>query len=42
MLIPPFAIASELMDKMTLGQSMLVAALGMGVFYVGYVMQHKE
>ena len=37
--ILPFAIASNLMEKVGLGQSMLIAAGGMAVFYVGYVVQ---
>jgi hypothetical protein len=42
MIILPFAIASELMGKVTLGQSMLIAAGGMIVFYVGYAVQHHD
>jgi len=42
MLILPFAIVSELMGKVTLGGSGLIALLGMGVFYVGSSMQHKQ
>jgi hypothetical protein len=42
MLILPFGIASQLMDKVTLGQSMLIAAGGMLVFYVGYVLQSRS
>jgi hypothetical protein len=41
MLIVPFGIASELMSKVGLGQSMLIAAGGTLVFYVGYVVQHR-
>ena len=37
MIILPFGIASELMGKVGLGQSLLIAAGGMLVFYVGYV-----
>jgi hypothetical protein len=42
MIILPFGIASELLGKVTLGQSMLIAAVGMVVFYVGYVLQHRN
>jgi hypothetical protein len=42
MIILPFGIASELMEKVTLGQSMLIAAGGTLVFYVGYVLQHRS
>jgi hypothetical protein len=41
-LILPFAIASELVGRVGLGQSMLIAAAGAGIFYVGFVMQHRE
>ena len=39
MIILPFGIASELMEKVGLGQSLLIAAAGMLVFYVGYIIQ---
>ncbi len=42
LLILPFAIASELVGRVGLGQSMLIAAAGAGIFYVGFVMQHRE
>lgn len=42
LLILPFGIASELVEKVGLGQSMLIAAGGAGVFYVGYVLQHRS
>ena len=42
LLILPFAMASELLDKVGLGQSLLIAAAGAGVFYVGFVLQHRE
>jgi hypothetical protein len=41
MIILPFGIASELMGKVGLGQSMLIAAGGMLVFYIGYVIQNR-
>lgn len=42
LLILPFAMASELLEKVGLGQSLLIAAAGAGVFYVGFVLQHRE
>ncbi|SIO67287.1 hypothetical protein SAMN05444166_8320 [Singulisphaera sp. GP187] len=41
LIILPFGIASELVDKVGLGQSLLIAAGGALIFYVGYVMQHR-
>ena len=41
MLILPFGIASELMGKVGLGQSMLIAAGGTLVFYTGYAIQNR-
>jgi hypothetical protein len=41
MLILPFGIASELVGKVGLGQSMLIAAGGTLVFYTGYVIQNR-
>jgi hypothetical protein len=37
--ILPFAIASELMNKVGLGQSLLIAAAGAAVFYLGVRVQ---
>ena len=42
MVVLPFGIASELMGKVGLGQSLLIAAGGMLIFYVGYVIQHQS
>jgi len=42
LLILPFGIASELMNKMGLGQSMLISAAGALVFYSGYVLQYRD
>jgi len=42
MVILPFGIASELMEKVGLGQSLLISAGGVLVFYVGYVIQHQS
>jgi hypothetical protein len=41
LLILPFGIASELVGKVALGQSLLIAAAGTLVFYVGYVLQNR-
>jgi len=41
LLILPFGIASELMEKVGLGQSLLIAAGGAALFYVGYVLQAR-
>ena len=41
MIILPFVIASELVGKVGLGQSMLIAAGGTFLFYVGYVIQNR-
>jgi hypothetical protein len=41
LLILPFGIASELVEKIGLGQSLVIAAGGMLVFYVGYLLQHR-
>ena len=42
LLILPFAIASELVGKVSLGQSLLIAAGGALVFYVGVQVQHRN
>ena len=42
LLILPFAIASELSNAVGLGKSMLIAAGGAGIFYVGYVLQARS
>ncbi len=41
LLILPFAIASELVGEFGLGQSMLVAAAGAALFYVGFLVQNR-
>ena len=41
MIILPFGIASELMGKVGLGQSLLIASVGTLIFYIGYVVQHQ-
>lgn len=42
LLILPFGIVSELEGAVTLGGSMLIAVAGGGVFYVGYLLQHRD
>lgn len=42
LLILPFAIASELMEQVGLGQSLLIAAGGAALFYVGVQLQRRE
>jgi hypothetical protein len=42
LLVLPFAIASELMEKVGLGQSLLIAAAGAVLFYVGVQVQHRS
>jgi hypothetical protein len=39
--ILPFSIASELVAKVGLGQSLLISAAGALLFYIGYVLQHR-
>ena len=41
LVILPFGIASELAEKVGLGQSLLIAAGGALVFYVGFLLQHR-
>lgn len=41
MIILPFGIASELVGEVGLGQSLLIAAAGTLIFYVGYVVQNQ-
>jgi len=41
LLVLPFGIASELAEKVGLGQSLLIAAAGALIFYIGYVLQHR-
>jgi hypothetical protein len=41
LLVLPFGIASELMGKVGLGQSLLIAAGGTLMFYIGYVLQNR-
>jgi hypothetical protein len=39
LLVLPFAIVSELMEQVTLGQSMLLAVGGLAIFYLGRSIQ---
>jgi hypothetical protein len=41
LVILPFAIASELVGKVGLGQSMLIALGGAALFYVGFLVQNR-
>jgi hypothetical protein len=42
LLILPFGIVSELEEKVSLGQSLLIAAGGGLIFYIGYVLQERH
>jgi hypothetical protein len=42
LLILPFGIASELVGRVGLGQSLLIAGAGALVFYVGFLVQHRS
>jgi hypothetical protein len=42
LIILPFGIASELMGKVGLGQSLLIAGGGALAFYVGFVIQNRS
>jgi hypothetical protein len=39
--ILPFGIASELLGRVGLGQSLLIGGSGALVFYIGYVIQNR-
>jgi hypothetical protein len=41
LLILPFGIASELVGKVSLGQSLLIAGGGVGLFYAGVRIQGR-
>jgi hypothetical protein len=41
MIVLPLAIAAEVFNQVTLGQSMLIAAAGTLVFFIGYQIQPK-
>lgn len=42
LVILPFGILSELQGMVGLGRSLLIAASGMGVFYLGYRLEHQS
>jgi hypothetical protein len=42
LLILPFAIASELAEAVGLGKSLLIALIGVGIFYVGFLLQGRD
>ncbi len=42
LVILPFGIASELFEKVSLGQSMLIALGGVALFYVGFLVQNRQ
>ena len=41
LIILPFGIASELVGRVGLGQSLLIAGVGALMFYAGYVIQNR-
>lgn len=41
LLVLPFGIASELVGKVGLGQSLMIAAAGIVVFYLGVLLQPR-
>lgn len=41
LLILPFSVVSEVVEKVGLGKSLLISAGGALVFYIGYVVQHR-
>jgi hypothetical protein len=41
LLVLPFGIASELVGRVSLGQSLLIAAVGALIFYVGLLFQPR-
>lgn len=42
LLVLPFSVVSEVVEKVGLGQSMLISAAGAFLFYLGYVVQHQS
>lgn len=40
--VPPLAIAAQLADRVGLGVSLLIAGVGILIFYVGYVVQARS
>jgi hypothetical protein len=41
LIVLPFGIASELVGKVSLGQSLLIAGAGILIFYVGVLLQPR-
>ncbi|HEX8202314.1 MAG TPA: hypothetical protein VF590_17685 [Isosphaeraceae bacterium] len=41
LLVLPFGIASELLGKVSLGQSLLISGVGVVVFYLGVLLQPR-
>lgn len=41
LVILPFGMASQLFDRVGEGGMLLIAAGGAGLFYVGYLLQHR-
>ena len=41
LLILPFSVVSEVVEKVGLGRSMLISAMGVLIFYAGYVVQTR-
>ena len=42
LLILPFSVVSEVVEKVGLLRSMLISAGGMLIFYIGWVLQNRE
>jgi hypothetical protein len=42
LLVLPFGIGLELAEAVRLFQSLLIAAAGALIFYIGYVLQHRS
>ena len=42
LMILPFAIASELIGKVGLGRSLIIAGVGVAVFYAGVLLQPRS
>ncbi len=42
LIVAPLGIAAELNDQITLGESLLVGIIGVGIFMIGHSMQPKR
>ena len=42
LLVLPFGIGLELAEAVRLFQSLLIAAAGALIFYIGYILQHRS